>query len=200
MKEKKDAKETPNANSAKTEASEDGVLELDVDTDDAGVSSELESVKNELTKAKNDYLYLAAEFENYKRNAIKERSELIKYGAERFVRPLLDVVDNFDRAMASELNESNIDVFKNGMSLIHRELAALLERMGLSVVACEGKPFDPSVHEAISSEESDAAPGTVTRVFKKAYRLHDRLIRPAQVVVAKAPSATPSPTTGEGEG
>jgi molecular chaperone GrpE len=73
------------------------------------------------------------------------------------------------------------------MDLIRGQFKSVLEQFGVSEVPAEGKPFDPTVHEALSSEETDAAePGTITKVFRKAYKLHDKLIRPAQVVVAAA--------------
>lgn len=158
----------------------------------AGATEEtIESVKAELEKAKKDYLYLFAEFDNYRKNAIKERSELLKFGAERFARDLLEVVDNFDRALAAPVSQETLDRFKNGVDMIAGELRALLEKHGVSEVPSEGQPFDPTKHEALSSEPSgEHAPGHITRVFKKAYTLHDKLLRPAQVVVATEPKRT----------
>lgn len=142
-------------------------------------------LKSELEKAKKDYLYLAADFDNFRKNAIKERSELVKYGSERLLREVLGIVDNFDRAME---NIGNSESFQAGVQLIHQEFKTLLQRFGVVEVAAEGKPFDPSEHEALSSEPTDKVQaGHVVRVFKKAYKLHDKLIRPAQVVVATAP-------------
>lgn len=150
---------------------------------------ESKDLQSELQKLKNEYLYLAAEFDNYKKQAIKERSELIKYGAERFIREVLEVTDNFERALQVELNPDNIDAFKNGIAMIHQEIISVLQKFGVSEVPSEGKVFDPNLHEALSSEESsDLNPGHVLRVFKKAYKYHDRMIRPAQVVVSKLPS------------
>jgi molecular chaperone GrpE len=143
----------------------------------------------ELEKLKNDYLYLGAEFENYKKHAIKERSELIRYGSERFIRDLLEVVDNFERALNVELKPETAEKFREGVKMTHQELLALLHRHGVAEINPVGQPFDPSAHEALTSEETaEFAPGTIARVFKKAYRLYDKLLRPAQVVVAKAPS------------
>lgn len=144
-------------------------------------------LQKDLDKAKSDLLYLGAEFENYKRNAIKDRSELLKFGAERLAKDLLEVVDNFERALAVE--NPSIDVIKQGISLIHKEMMNLLLKHNIREVESQGVPFDPSTHEALTSEETDSVPeGHVSRVFKRAYKIHDRLIRPAQVVVAKAPS------------
>lgn len=141
--------------------------------------------EEELAKAKNDYLYLLAEFDNYRKNAIKERSELTKYGSERFVRDLLGIVDSFELAL--QANPSNVDSFREGVKMIGGEIKALLSKHGVHELEAEGKPFDPMNHEALSGEpRDDMPPGHVSKVFKKAYKLHDKLIRPAQVTVSTA--------------
>lgn len=140
-------------------------------------------LKAELEKAKSEYLYLLAEFDNYRRNAIKERSDLLKFGAEKFIRDFLGVLDNFERALESESkNESS---FREGVKMIATEMKSLLGRFGVEELKAEGEPFDPGKHEALSSEpRTDMPAGHVARVFQKAYKMHDKLIRPAQVTVA----------------
>jgi len=146
-------------------------------------------LQQQVDKWKNDYLYLRAEFETYKRNAIKERAEISKYGSERLVNEILTVADNFDRALATKLTHETMDVYAQGVKMTATELKAVLTRFGVTEIKCEGLPFDPNVHEALSAEESDkVAEGHILRVFRTAYKFHDRVIRPAQVVVAKAPS------------
>jgi molecular chaperone GrpE len=175
------------------------------DTFEAGESI-MVSTLEDIEKYKKDYLYLAAEIDNYKKNAIKERSQLIKYGNERLVCEVLEVIDNFDRALEMSPTANNIESYAKGMQMIHAELLSLLAKFGVSESNPKGLPFDPNEHEALSSEETDdVKPGHVFRVFKKAYRLHDKLIRPAQVVVAKAPEGgvpddTVVPESREDEG
>ena len=141
----------------------------------------------QLAKAKNDFLYLYAEFENYKKNAIKERSDLRKYGSERLVVDLLNVLDIFETALELDPKPENMAQFRKGIEMTATELRATLQRNGIEEVPALGAPFDPNFHEALSSEETaDLAPGHVARVFKKPYRLHERVVRPGQVVVAKA--------------
>ena len=143
--------------------------------------------KNEADKFKNEYLYLRAEFENFKRQAVKERSDLRKYGSERLVADLLNVLDIFETALATELNPDNVGNFKKGIELTSSELRSVLQRHGVAEVPSNGAVFDPSVHEALSSQETDEVePGTITQVFKKPYKLHDRIVRPGQVVVARS--------------
>lgn len=149
---------------------------------------DLQKLQEQAEKSKNDYLYLRAEFENYKKHAVKERSDIMKYGAERMARDLLAVLDNFERALETQVTPENFGVFKQGVEMTAAELKALLAKNGVSEMKAEGVPFDPNVHEALTSEATDSVPaGHVLRVFQKAYKIHDKLLRPAQVVVAKKP-------------
>lgn len=147
----------------------------------------------EIAKLKSDALYLRAEFDNYRKQAIRERSDLVKFGSERLLLEMLGVLDNFERAVENSSTD-NIDMYKKGVELTAAELRAILSRFGVQEVPCLKAPFDPSLHEALSSEESsEVPPGHIKTVYKKAYRLHDRVLRPAQVVVAKAPSTPDTP-------
>ena len=153
---------------------------------EAAAPAATEASQEELEKIKKDYLYLRADFDNFKKAAIRERSELVKYGAERVVVDLLDLLDNFDRALALELTPENMGSFKEGLTLTRSAFQKMLSKFGVTAVESQGLPFDPNMHEALSSEETDKMPpGHITQEFKKAYKLHDKLIRPAQVVVAK---------------
>lgn len=167
-------KETTEPNGAQTDNTEAGEF-----------PSAEASLTQQLEKSKQEYLYLAADFENFRKNAIKERSDLVKYGNERLLRELLEVVDNFERALKSDSSSDSQESFKSGIELIHQELMQLLHKFGVQEVEALGQPFDPNLHEALSSEPTNATPpGHVTQVFKRAYKLNDRLLRPAQVVVA----------------
>ena len=147
--------------------------------------SEVEKVQEELEKAKRDHLYLLAEFDNYRKNAIKERSELTKYGSEKFIREFLSIFDDFERALEAEVTAETVTSFREGVQMIANEIRNLMERFGVRALDPAGQPFDPSLHEALSSEpRGDMPSGHVAQVFKKAYKMHDKLIRPAQVTVA----------------
>lgn len=144
------------------------------------------ALRAEAEKFKGEYLYLRAEFENYKKQVLKERSDLRKYGSERLINDLLNVLDIFETALATEVSAENIANFLKGIEMTAVEMRSVLSRHGVEEIPAAGQPFDPSVHEALSSEETDEVPsGTITRVFKKPYKLHDRVVRPGQVVVAK---------------
>ncbi|MEZ0392918.1 MAG: nucleotide exchange factor GrpE [Pseudobdellovibrionaceae bacterium] len=149
---------------------------------------EMEELRAQIEKYKNDYLYLRAEFDNYKRNVIKERADLLKYGSERLINEILGVLDNFERALEIKATPENLSTYTKGIEMTQQELKSALQKFGVAEIPSLGLPFDPSIHEALSSEETDAVkPGSVSRVFKKPYKLHDKVIRPGQVIVAKEP-------------
>lgn len=153
---------------------------------ESGEASEIQKLQDQAEKYKNDFLYLRAEFENYKRNAIKERSDLTKYGGERFIRELLEIVDNFERALAVTVGPETIATFKQGIDLTAQEMRNLLQRHSVTEIPSQGAPFDPMIHEALGAEPTDQVqPGHIVRVFKKPYKYHEKIIRPGQVVVAK---------------
>jgi molecular chaperone GrpE len=111
---------------------------------------------------------------------------MVKYGSERIIVELLDVLDIFDRALQSQVSVDSLDSFRQGFEMTAQEFRKVLSRFGVQDLDSKGKPFDPSLHEALSSEETnEVEPGHVTQVFKEAYKLHDKIIRPGQVVVAK---------------
>ena len=131
--------------------------------------TDLEMAQEDAAKWKNEFLYLKAEFENYKRNALKERSDLLKFGAERVSKDILDVVDNFERALQTKLSSETLQTFKVGVEMTAKDLKDVLAKHGILEVPSEGQPFNPLYHEAISSEPTSAVPpGHIARVFKKA--------------------------------
>lgn len=155
----------------------------------SGASSDpLEEAKAEVAKWKNEYLYLRADFDNYKKAAIKERSDYLKYGSERVFVELLEVVDNFERALSMDVNKDNYESLVKGVQLIHDELKSVLQRFGVTELPSKGEKFDPHIHNALSTEVTAQVPaGHISQVFKKPYKLHDRVIRPGQVVIATEP-------------
>jgi molecular chaperone GrpE len=152
----------------------------------AGASNATADGGAEVEKWRNEYMYLRAEFENYKKNVIKERSDLRKYGSERLVIDLLATLDLLEVALTTTMTPENIELLRKGVELTAHELRTTLQRHGVEELPAQGLPFDPSVHEALSSEEtSDTPEGHISRVFKKPYKLHDRVVRHGQVIVAK---------------
>jgi molecular chaperone GrpE len=151
-------------------------------------SDALETCKAELEKARSEFLYLKAEFDTYRRNAIRERSELVKYSGEKVLTDLLSIYDNFERALQTEAKESNFESFKQGVKLIAEELRSFFQKHGVTEIPSQGTAFDPNIHEALSAEPTiETPPGHITRVFRKAFKYHDKLLRTGQVVVAQEP-------------
>jgi molecular chaperone GrpE len=130
----------------------------------------------------NDLKRVAAEFENYRKRVARDQEGLVARAHERLVKELLPVLDDLERALAAaeEHEEAKLE---EGVRLVHRELAAALEREGLAEIETNGH-FDPHVHEALLSQPSDAEEGSVIEVVQKGYKLGDRVVRPARVVVA----------------
>lgn len=154
---------------------------------------DVEHWRAEAEKFKNEYLYLMAEFENYKKNVIKERSDLRKYGSERLVVEILNGLDLLDKALESKLTAETFESFRKGIELTSAHFKSMLQKFGVEELPAKGAAFDPAVHEALSSEETrDVPAGHVSQVYRKPYKLHERVIRPGQVVVARAPSENKS--------
>ncbi|HEY2370985.1 MAG TPA: nucleotide exchange factor GrpE [Gaiellaceae bacterium] len=132
-------------------------------------------------------LRLAADFDNYKKRVAREREEYVAHANERLLKELLPVLDDLERALDAVGQHEEATV-EEGVRLVHRSLAALLQRNGVREIPTEGK-FDPHVHEALLSQPSEAEEGSVIDVVQKGYALGDRVVRPARVVIASAPAA-----------
>ncbi len=130
------------------------------------------------------YLRLAADFDNYKKRVAREYLEVTARANERLLNELLPVLDDLERALeAAALHEEA--KLEEGVQLVHRSLASLLERNGLEEIKAEGV-FDPHVHEALLAQPGKGAePGTVLQVLQKGYRLGDRVLRPTRVIVSE---------------
>jgi molecular chaperone GrpE len=153
-------------------------------------TSEEESPDLGALQAERDELFdrlqrLAAEFDNYRKRTAREQAASAKLANERLVKELLPVLDDLSRALdaASEHEEAKLE---DGVRLVHRALADLLRKEGLAEIETNGK-FDPHVHEALLSQPSDEDEGSVIEVVQKGYKLGDKVLRPARVVVAAPP-------------
>ena len=148
-----------------------------------------EPEKEQKTKAEekaddlNDkYLRLMAEYQNYRTRTAKEKTDIYAHANEEFACGLLDVIDNFERAMAAKPEN---DKFAEGMELILKQLQTVLEKNGVKEIEAMGKPFDPNFHNAVMTEDAEGVEsGTVTKVLQKGYVLNSKVIRPAMVGVA----------------
>ncbi|HTO98697.1 MAG TPA: nucleotide exchange factor GrpE [Myxococcales bacterium] len=137
-------------------------------------------------------LRTAAEFDNFKKRALKEKEDVQRFGSERLLKDFLPVMDNLERALEHAEQHDPRQVIE-GVKLVQKLFESTLAKHGVSGFSAVGKPFDPGLHEALMQQESDAPAGTVVSEMAKGYKLNDRLIRPAAVVVAKARAAPPDP-------
>jgi molecular chaperone GrpE len=147
--------------------------------------AKIEQLEADAKEASNRYLRLAADFDNYKKRSRQEQSETVQYANADLIGSLLPVVDNFHRVIESAPVEVD-EAWLKGIKLTLQQLDELLASQGVSPIESVGTPFDPTLHEAIGHEESDEHPeDTVVSEVRKGYRLHDRVVRPALVRVAR---------------
>lgn len=187
--------EAPDAPEAS--AVEAAVPEAEAIDNQAAESGE-DSERDRLQKEANEMRELAqrkqAEFENYRKRMERERLDLSRYAGADVVKEVLPVLDNLERALRAS-GDASEEQLRDGVAIIHRQLAEILTRLGLTEVESQGKLFDPHIHEAVSQQVTGEHPaGTVLEVFQKGYLFKDRLLRPAMVSVARA-----SASGGEGE-
>lgn len=158
--------------------------ENSAETDAHSEPNALEIANQKLAEEKSKYLYLYADFENFKKRSIKERSELIKFGWESVAREILIILDNLDRAL--EHMPTTVDAnWASGLKMVAEHFGATLQRQGVQKIDSLSKPFDPMVHEAVGQQPSETvAAGSVLKVVAEGYNLHGRLLRPAKVVVS----------------
>ena len=132
-----------------------------------------------------------ADFDNYKKRSARERAEAVKYANEALLEKLITVLDNFDMALAAaqSAQAQSVEALKTGIAMIHQQLRGVLAESGLTEVDATGQAFDPNLHEAISQQENSELPeGHVIQQIRKGYRLRERLLRPASVIVSKKPA------------
>ena len=155
--------------------------------------TEIEELRRQAAKAAehwNSLLRATADFDNFKKRVARERQDLVKFAAEGLMQRLIPVLDNFEAALAAVSNAEGeaAKSLQTGVAMIHQQLRGALADSGLKEIDAAGQPFDPNFHEAVAQEASDSVPeGQVVRQLRRGYQLHDRLLRPATVIVSKKP-------------
>ena len=156
---------------------------------------QLEELKVRAEKADDHWqrlLRATADFDNFKKRAAREKQDAIRYANEGLLEKLVPVLDNFDAALSAVQNSSadSAQSLQTGVAMIFQQLKKVLTESGLEEVDATGQTFDPNLHEAVSQQESKDVPeGNVLQQLRKGYKLRDRLLRPATVVVAKKPAS-----------
>ena len=157
---------------------------------------QLEELKARAAKADEHWervLRITADFDNFKKRAAREKQDAIRYGNESLIEKLIPILDSLDMAITAAQASSGetIQSLRDGVVMVHQQFRTALADSGLEEVDATGKAFDPNLHEAISQQEtSDVPEGHVVQQVRKGYKLRDRLLRPASVIVAKSPAET----------
>jgi molecular chaperone GrpE len=182
--------ETENTEAGAAEAAEP-LVQVDMSTI---TPEQLDELKARAEKADEHWerlLRTTADFDNFKKRAAREKQEAIRYANEGVLEKLVPVLDNFDAALSAAQTSSadGAQSLQTGVAMIFQQLKKVLTESGLEEVDATGQTFDPNLHEAVSQQESaDVPEGNVLQQLRKGYKLRDRLLRPATVVVAKKPA------------
>ena len=147
-----------------------------------GDAERIAALEAERDEAIDRWKRVAADFDNFRKRAARERDSYVTFSNERLVAELLPILDDLERALQAAAGHEEARL-EEGVELVHRELAALLQRHGVKAIETGGM-FDPHVHEALVSQPSEADEGSVLDVIQKGYTIGDRVVRPARVIVA----------------
>lgn len=147
--------------------------------------SALEQLQGDLLRFKDLALRSEADLQNFRKRATREKEDAIKYANAGFLEKLIPVLDNFDMGLTAARGDKNSAILA-GFEMVAKQFQDFLADNGVQTIDAEGQKFDPNIHEAIAQETSDSVPeGTVVRQVRRGYKLKDRLIRPANVIVSK---------------
>ena len=157
-------------------------------------AEQIAALQAEAAKAKENWMRTAADFENFKKRAARERHEAAQSATAGLILKLLPVLDHFEMAQAAaQAPQGGMAALQDGIAMIQQQLKGILTETGLEEVDADGRTFDPTLHEAVSQlETADAPEGQVIQQIRKGYKMHDRLLRAATVVVAKKPATPPA--------
>ena len=147
-----------------------------------------ENLAAEVEKYKDAALRARADLDNYRKRVAREKEDAIRYANNSLLESLLPILDNFELGLEAAKNTSEATGIVQGLQMVRKQLEDFLSDHGVEIVSAEGNPFDPNLHDAVGHEpNSDVTEGTVIRQLRKGFKLKDRLIRPASVIVSKGP-------------
>ena len=155
--------------------------------DRADSEDAMSGLQTDLDRFRDLALRSQADFENYKKRAAREKDDAVKYANSALLQQLVSILDNFELGLAAAKTHGDESPIYSGMVLVQKQLNDLLAENGMKPIEAEGNNFDPNLHEAIAHEPSKSPEGTVIRQARRGYRLKDRLLRPARVVVSSGP-------------
>jgi len=163
------------------------ISEQEIPPTDSDNNSEIDKLKEDYDKLNNQYLRLAADFDNYRKRQEAERENLLKFGLENAMKKMIEVLDNFERGEKALENVEDCQQVKDSFNLVHRQTEEALAKLGLELIDAENQEFDPNFHEAVMrTPTADHPENTVISVLQKGYKIGDKVLRPAMVNVAAA--------------
>jgi molecular chaperone GrpE len=177
------------AKEKKHEVEEEVETEETMETEEIDIPevSEVENLTNKFSEMEDKFLRARAEIANMSNRNKNEREQLIRYRSQDLGKKLLPAIDNLERALATEVTDDQSASLKKGVEMVLESLTVALKEEGITEIKAEGETFDPNLHQAVQTvpAEDDVAPETIVNVLQKGYQLHDRVLRPAMVVVAQ---------------
>lgn len=148
-------------------------------------NNELEKLQEKYNELNNQYVRLAADFDNYRKRQAQERESLLKYGAENALKKMIEVLDNFERGKKALENVDDCEKCKESFNLVHKQVVETMVKLGLETIEAEGQAFDPNFHEAVMQTPTSEHPEhTVINELQKGYKMGDKVLRPSLVNVA----------------
>lgn len=198
MSNNKDKEQARKAEKINTPEEEAEILEVEDDGEEnaeeaaeldenARLQNELDEARAEIEKEKKEYLFLMADFDNYRKRVTREKADMLKNAGERVLLGLLPIVDDFERGLSATADNTDAEAVRQGMELIYNKLIKYLESNGVKAMESTGAPFDADFHEAIATipAPSDDLKGKVLDTTQKGYMLNDKVLRHAKVAVGE---------------
>lgn len=181
------SEETPEVMDILDDDMEQNEEELSEEAENARLQNELEEARAAVEKEKKEYLFLMADFDNYRKRVTREKADLIKNASERVLTDLLPIVDDFERGLAAAKKADDAEAIRQGMEMIYNKLVKFLEAHGVKAIESTGETFNPDLHEAIATipAPSDDLKGKVVDTTQKGYMLNDKVLRYAKVAVGE---------------
>lgn len=174
---------------ADSQTADDCVNPIDVEQPESTVEelkAQLDEARSALEKEKKEYLFLMADFDNFRKRTIKEKSDLIRNGAESAMKGLLPIIDDFERGLDAIGSSTDAETVKEGMTLIYNKFVKYLEQNGVKAMETDGVDFNDELHEAVALVDGDPAmKGKVIDTVQKGYMINDKVLRHAKVAVGR---------------
>lgn len=194
-------KKANNDDPAKNNAANVEISDVDVDPNVADLDEEVnmevkandeleakvEKLESQLAEQKKEYMFLMAEFDNFRKRTVKEKAEIIKNGAENAFKNLLPIIDDFERAIQVMKDSNDVNAIKEGVELIYSKFLKYLEQNGVKVIDVNDKDFNTEFHEAVTTfpTSDESLKGKIIETVQKGYMLNDKVLRHAKVVVGQ---------------